>query len=224
MKDSGQEEITVTFTRVDSRVNIISREQFTEDQNKRKIPSYLKYKDLQRYAQTYQRSHRLECYLAHQLRKLGLDAEVLPSKADGNTKAKQADIIISTPNGQKLALEVKEARYKGCTLGLPISDGTDGYSRLPKSLIIDSCSSWDAKVRACERRGEVLLGCVVLAPIGRISDDEFTVLGSVYCPADLSDGWVIEETSNRGRWYEAYVCERKDMRTLSDLVNEVKTW
>lgn len=222
MKHSGQEQ--VNFEQVSNKVSISTYDKFTEDKRKRRIPKYTTYDNLIRYAETYQRSHRLEEYLTHKLQQLGLNAHCLPARADGNTKAKQADIIITTADGQKLALEVKEARYNGCTLGLPVGDGTAGYSRLPQRLFVDSCSAWDSKESACERRGEVLLGAVILSPIGKLSDEEFTVLGAVYCPNNLSEHWLIRETQNRGRYYEAYVCKRQQMRTLEDLVKEVNEW
>lgn len=213
---------TVGWTRLDHHVFMSSRRKFTQDQRKHTIPSYLEYKDIIKYADSYQRSHKLEVYLAHELQKLGLDAEALPAKADGNTKAKQADIIITTASGQKLALEVKEARNRGCTLGLPLEKSfTTAYTRYPKQLYIDSCSAWDAKERACERRSELLLGAVILCPIGQLSDEEFTVLGAVYCP---SENWRIRETSNRGRYYDAYVATRSQMKTLAELLDEVNSY
>lgn len=210
--------------RVGSRVSISSQMQFSEDQRKRKVSKHTEYEDLIRYAEDYQRSHRLEEYVAHYLRKLGLLAVALPAIADGNTRSKQADVIISSPSGQKLALEVKEARHNLCTVGLPKVEGdmSEGFTRYPSRLIIDSCRAWDEKEKACERRGELLLGAVILCPIGRLSDEDFTVLGAVYCPS--TEDWSIRETSNRGRYYDAYVSKRSQMRTIADLVTEVNSY
>ncbi|BAY37279.1 hypothetical protein NIES2111_16160 [Nostoc sp. NIES-2111] len=209
---------TVGYEQLITRVTMSSRKQLREDKRNRKVNRDLTYNELIKYAEDYKRSHRLEEYTAWQLRKLGLNAVALPSHANGHTQNKQADIIITTESGQKLALEVKEARNRKCTLGLPFGDGTDGYQRLPERLIVDSCWAWDCKERDCERRGELLLGAIILCPIGRFSDEEHTVLGAVYCP--VAD-WRVQETCNRGRYYEAYVATKRHMKTLEDLVVEV---
>lgn len=219
LTSTASEETEVEFAEVSSRVSIITREQYRQRKQDNDIPSYVDYNKLRQYAMTYQRSHRLETYVAWQLQQLGLDAVVLPAIADGDTKQKQADILITTAEGRRLALEVKEARYHGCTLGKPNNGSLHEYERLPRRLFIDSVSAWDAKKRACERRGEQLLGAVILCPIGSLSDEDFTVLGCVYCPVSLSDHWLVKETCNRGRYYDAYVCKQRQMRTLED-VNE----
>ncbi len=209
-----------------SHVSVSSPEKLRQDKRKGKVADYMTHERLLTYADTYQRSHKLENLVVQELARQGLNAVVLPAVADGDTKSKQADIIITNANGRKFALEVKEARYAGCTLGLPKDSSSHlaGYRRYPQSLWVDSCSAWDAKAEACKRRGETLLGCIVLCPIGRLSDEKRTVYGLVYLPSALSDEWEEEETCNRERYYWAYKAYRDCFCTLGDLVEEVDNY
>ncbi|MEJ1929537.1 hypothetical protein WDZ92_04560 [Nostoc sp. NIES-2111] len=206
-----------------THVSLSSPEKLEQDKLKGKVTEYMTYDRIYTYAGTYKRSHKLENLVAQELASYGVQAVALPAKADGDTTSKQADIIITLANGRKCALEVKEARYQGCTLGLPKANDshTEGYKSYPRSLWVDSCEAWDAKVAACESRGETLLGCIVLCPIGRLSNEERTVYGLVYLPACISDEWAEEETCNRNRLYWAYKAYRDSFGTLGDLLADL---
>lgn len=212
---------TNVWAQVMNKVSISSEREYRDNIRRKRVSERIAYDDLIKYAHEFQRAHRLEEYVAYKLRLLGLNAIALPAKADGNTKTKAADIVITTESGQKLAIEVKEARHPCTALGLPLSDGNDGFASYPQLLNVDSCYGYDSKERACERRGEVLLGAIVLCPIARLSDEEFTTLGCVYLPVD---DWSIKTTGRDGKVYDVYQANQKQMFTLNDLVAEVQAY
>ncbi|MBD2213398.1 hypothetical protein H6G27_26505 [Nostoc linckia FACHB-104] len=204
-----------------NKVSISSEREYRDNIRRKRVNERVSYDNLIQYAQEFQRAHRLEEYVAYKLRLLGLNAIALPAKADGNTKTKAIDIVITTGSGQQLALEVKEARHKCTSLGLPVTDGNDGFESYPEQLYIDACYSYDAKEIACERKSQILLGAIVLCPIARLSDAEFTTLGAVYCPVDQ---WQIKTTQRGQKVYSVYVADRSQMFTLNDLVAEVNEY
>ena len=166
---------------MNSSITISTREQLAIDKHNNLTPDYVNYGTLQWYAEQSVRSHRLEQLAAHSLRELGLDARVQPVTIDGRTlENKRADIIVSY-KGHEFAVEVKENRRE--TLGLPVNEcdrlGLHGYSRYPKSLWVDSVSSYDAKVKYHWSRGQLLVGVIVLCSIGELSDEDYTCYGTL---------------------------------------------
>jgi hypothetical protein len=207
--------------------SLLSKQQY--NQVKEELPEYMTYRYLQKMFRSSMTTHRMEAYVSSALCSLGLQASVIPSKIDGDLGKKEADVLITAADGSVLALEVKTAKYRGAILGEPVDDviaGANGFDSLPRWLWLDSVKAWRAKERACKQRGQELIGCVVLVPIGNLSDDDELVYGAVYLPAYLRKHWLVEEAYNsyKRTRYNAYKCPRRRMRTLADLVAEVNEY
>jgi hypothetical protein len=166
-------------------------------------------------------SHRIEEYAAFTLRQLGLNARALDSVADGDVSNKKADIIISIGEHEQVAIEVKEARGAGISLGMPLLHNdefaTEGFTRYPRSLWCDSVKGWEEKKRWHAVRGVPLLGVMVACPIAELTDEEETTLGFVWLPDDGS--WKKQTCYNKIRdvSYAAYKgCNMMPVRALAN--------
>lgn len=204
-------------------VSISSRKQYTEDKQNGLLKPSATYNNLITWSDSYVRSHRHEEAVAALLRQHGIAAQALPAKADGHNDY-EADLYIKLANGLTVTLEVKEARNNRISLGLP-KDNTShlhGYKRYPRSLIVDAAWSWDNKCKTADERSEFLLGALLLVTIGRLSDEEHTTYGLVYCPAAFADEWYEEDISRDGRTYTGLRCPREYMRNLADLVADLE--
>lgn len=190
-----------------SSISISTREKLEQDISDGLTPDYLTYAKLQWYAESSERSHRLEQLAAFALRELGLDASVVPVTIDGQELAnKRADVIVRH-EGFTFAVEVKENKRE--YLGLPIDEsdrlGLHGYSRYPKSLWADSVSSYDAKVRYHWKQKQLLMGVIVLCSISELSDEDSTCYGLLWLHGERSE-WRKQTCHNpyKGTTYAAY--------------------
>lgn len=207
--------------------------------------AYMTESYLVKIGNTFITSHRIEEYVALALRSEGLDAKALPAIVDGNTSNPKADLILTFPCSHELAelgcrektnevmqvaIEIKQAKGGNALLGMPITEddlfAIDGFDYMPRFLWVDSTRAYREKHSWHSDKGVPLIGCIIAAPIGELSDEDVVTLGLVWLPSpmvyDGMEPWTIQTCTNpyKGTSYKAYKAtnRREHIYPLCDLV------